>query len=469
VSYETLIGWRYLYRGRPSLVPALGLALSLIQAGVGAALFLGSGHASPVGVILLATGALQAAFFGLLCLFSVFTTVSVIGVVLGVAALTVVMGITSGFQAAFQDKVLGVNAHVLVMRNSTDFHNYRDVEQKAASDPRVAAVQPFVFVEMLITRGKGELSGIAMKGVDPDRLGQVLDLPKHMEDNATIDVLRHPEDEVRGPDYHPPIIIGRELARKLKAKVGDVVTLVLPNLSGGDLKDWKPSNRPPKTRKFIVRGTFYSGFDEYDRRLVYVDIKDAQDFLDEGDVVMGVEMKLKNVNNAAAVARTLERQLGPEYVVMDWRELNNNLFTALVLQKAVLMILLITIVLVAAFNMVSSLTMMVVDKTKEIAIMKSMGSTSLGTAGIFQVVGLLIGLVGTSVGLGLGLLLAATMAKYGYPLDPKVYLIDRLPIQINPLEVLLVGVITMVISFGATLYPSLKASGLRPVDGLRYE
>jgi lipoprotein-releasing system permease protein len=469
VSYETLIGWRYLYRGRPSLVVLIGLATSLLFAGVGAALFLGSGHASPVGVVLLACGAIAAAIFGLLCLFSVFTTVSVVGVVLGVAALTVVMGITSGFQAAFQDKVLGVNAHVLVMRNSTDFANYREIEQRAADDPRVAAVQPFVFVEMLITRGKGELSGIAMKGVDPDRLGQVLDLPRHMIDGGSIDVLRHQEGEVHGPDWHPPIIIGRELATKLKAKVGDVVTLVLPNLSGGDLKDWKPTTRPPKTRKFVVGGLFYSGFDEYDRRLVYVDIHDAQDFLGEGDVVMGVEMKLKDVNKSARVARSLEKDLGPEYVVMDWRELNNNLFTALVLQKAVLMILLIIIIVVAAFNMVSSLTMMVVDKTKEVAILKSMGAASLGTAGIFQVVGLLIGFVGTSIGLGLGLLLAATMARYGYPLDPKVYLIDRLPIQINPLEVVIVGLITMAISFGATLYPSLKASRLRPVDGLRYE
>ena len=267
----------------------------------------------------------------------------------------------------------------------------------------------------------------------------------------------------------PPMIIGSELARKLRAKVGDVVTVVSP-LAGVDVKTWSATGRPPKTKKFVVAGIFYCGFDEYDRRLVYVDIKEAQDFVGEGDRVRGIEMKVAQPAQAYRVARSLERALGGDpYVVMDWHELNNNLFTALTLQKVALVVFMTLIIVVAAFNMVASLTMMVFDRTKEIAIMKSMGATDFGVARIFQLVGLTIGGVGAVVGLALGLLLCVVIERYGYPLNPKVYLIDRLPISVQLTEVLLVGGITIVICFLSTLYPALRASSLRPVDGLRYE
>ena len=463
MPYESFIGWRYIYRGRPPPGVIVGLVVFLLVGLAGSYMFLAPGKASTAGVAILTTGALGTVVMGLLCMFSVFSTVSVVGVVLGVAALTVVLAVTSGFQAQFRNKVLGVNAHVLVMKSTPDFANYRDVEEIARRLPHVVAVQPFMFEEMLVTRGKGELSGVALKGVDPRRVGTVLDLPEHMVE-GTIAVLEEPAAE--GP---PPVIIGRELAHKLKAKVGDVVTVVSP-LSGVDVKTWSSSGRPPKTKKFVVRGVFYSGFDEYDRRLMYVDIKEAQDFVEQGDVVRGVEMKLDDVDAAARVARALEKKLGGDpFVVMDWRELNNNLFTALTLQKIALLLFLTLIIIVAAFNMVASLTMMVFDKTKEIAIVRTMGATTGGVWCIFVAVGLTIGAVGTAVGLGLGLLLCEVVSRYGYPLDPKVYLIDRLPVQVNPSEVVLVGVITIVVCFFATLYPALKAAALRPVEGLRYE
>lgn len=459
--YELLIGWRYLYRGKRSRVVVTGLLASLVVGAIGAWMFVGRGKPSPVGVFVLTAGTLGTIVFTLLYLFSVFTTVSIVGVVLGVAALTVVLSVTSGFQAQFRDKVLGVNAHVLVMKSTQDFAEYRDVEDMALAIPDVVAVQPFVFMEMLATRGKGELSGVAIKGVDPDRIGGVLDLPKHMIEGS-VEVLKE-----KSADQPPPIIMGRELARKLKADVGDVVTIVSP-MSGLDLKTWTRTGQI-KQRKFLVRGVFYSGFDEYDRRLMYVDIKEAQDFLEQGDVVMGVEMKLRDVNRAEHVAAILDRQLGDSYQVVDWRELNKNLFTALTLQKIALLVFLTLIIIVAAFNMVAALTMMVFDKTKEIAILKAMGASSAGVARVFQVVGLTIGGVGTVVGLALGLLLCQVVARFGYPLDPKVYLIDQLPVRVNPLEVLLVGGITLAISAMATLYPAFKASALHPVEGLRYE
>ncbi len=462
--YEALVGWRYLYRGKRSKAVFWGLIVSLLVTAIGAAMFMVPGRPSPTGVFVLTFGALAAISFGLLRLFSVFTTVSVAGVVLGVAALTVVLSVTSGFQAAFRDKVLGVNAHVLVMKNTPDFSNYHDVEEMARKLPYVKAVQPFTFNEIQVTRGMGELSIGAVKGIDPARVGTVLDLPQHMIEGS-VQALAAP----RAEGEHPPIILGRELARKLKAKLGDEVTLVAP-LSGIDTKTWLHTGKPPKTAKFVIRGIFYSGFDEYDRRLMYVDIQEMLEFLEQGDVVMGVEMKLTDVDKATQVALALEKQLGGDpWVVMDWQQLNKNLFTALKLQKVALTVFLTLIIIVAAFNMVAALTMMVFDKTKEIAILKSMGGSSTGVARVFQVVGLTIGGVGTVLGLALGMLLCTVVSRYGYPLDPKVYLIDQLPIRVNPSEVVLIGIITMVISGLATLYPAFKASSLRPVEGLRYE
>ena len=267
----------------------------------------------------------------------------------------------------------------------------------------------------------------------------------------------------------PPIIMGKELAHKLKAKVGDDVTVVVP-LSNIDFDTWRAKSSAPHTRKFRVTGIFYSGFDEYDRRLMYVALRDTQELVGRGDQVMGVEMKVKDVDRAEQIAAHLEKALGgPPYQVQDWYELNHNLFTALNFQKLALVIILTLIIIVATVNMVSALTMMVTDKTREIAILKSMGSTSSGVARIFLVLGLAIGGVGTILGVGIGLVTCYAVSSYGYHLDPKVYLIDRLPIDVRLPEVLLVAGITLVISLVATLFPSQGAAALTPVEGLRYD
>src|SRR5262249_43865821 len=319
MPYESFIGLRWVLTRRRSRLSFLLFVVWLALFAGGLVQFLRTEQPTPLDVTELAVGAFLSLVFGIGCFFSVFSTVSVIGVVLGVAALTLVPSVTSGFQAAIQEKGLGVNASVLVMR--AGFTNYRDVEELARGlKPDVIAVQPFVFSEMLITRGKGELSGILLKGVDPDRLGSVLDLPQHMREGSVAALKQHP------PGAPPPVILGKELAHKLRAGMGDVVTLGLPNVAG-DIKNL--AAQPPRQRKFVVGGIFYSGFAEYDGKLVYVSIADAQDFLGQGDTVNGVEMKVRDVWRAPVVARKLEKLLGPEqYMVMDWRELNNNLFTA---------------------------------------------------------------------------------------------------------------------------------------------
>jgi lipoprotein-releasing system permease protein len=465
VSYELSIGWRYLYAGKHDRMMMIGTAVSVAVALIGLAMVLTTDGTSPAGVVTLAIGMVATIVFALLSFFSVFVTVSVLGVVLGVAALTIVLGVTEGFKEQFRKKVLGVNAHVIVMKSAQDFHEYRDVMERARTiDPDVVAVQPFIFAEMLVTRGKGELSGVAIKGIDPSRVTQVLDLGEHMW-LGTVESLA----AERAPGELPPILMGRELARKLKATVGDDVTVVVP-LSNIDFETFRAKSSAPRTKKFRVTGIFYSGFDEYDRRLMYTSLGNAQELIGRKDQVMGVELKVRDVDRADEIADKLRRELGqPPYQIQDWYELNHNLFDALTLQKLVLVLVLTVIIMVAAFNMVSALFMMVTDKTREIAILKSMGADSVSVAAIFQVVGVAIGGVGTLLGIGLGLTICWVVQSYGYALDPRVYLIDRLPISVRTIEVALVAGITMVISVVATVFPALKASVLRPAEGLRYD
>jgi lipoprotein-releasing system permease protein len=465
LSYELRIGWRYLYGGKRDRLMLLCAAGSAAVTLGGLAWVLMSGGSSPYGVLTLVLGMISTAVFGLLSLFTVFTSVSVLGVALGVAALTIVFAVTTGFEQQFRDKVLGVNAHVIVLKSQATFAEYRDVMKTAQRiDSDVLAVQPFIFAEMLVTRGKGELSGVAIKGVDPKLVRGVLDLDQHMIEGSIDTLAREP-----GPGELPPIIMGKELAHKLKAKVGDDVTVVVP-LSNIDFDTWRAKSSAPRTRKFRVTGIFYSGFDEYDRRLMYTSLHDTQELVGRGDQVMGVELKVKNVDRASEIAEKLEHALGgPPYQVQDWYELNHNLFTALKLQKVALVVILTLIIIVAAVNMISALTMMVVDKTREIAILKSMGATNSGVSRLFMILGVAIGGVGTLLGVAIGLVTCYVVSAYGYHLDPKVYLIDRLPIEVRWYEVLIVACVTLVISLLATWVPAKSAAALRPVEGLRYD
>ncbi len=465
MSYELQIGWRYLYAGHrePGLI--IGFIISLVITAIGFGLLVTMGGNNPIAVIVLLVGLVSVAVFGLLTLLSVSSAVAVLGVVLGVAALTVVLSVTTGFQDQFRNKVLGVNAHVIIMKSSQDFAEYRDVMDTAAHiDPDVIAVQPFNFLELLATTGHGRISGVAVKGVDPEMVTKVLDIQKHMIE-GDVDSLK-----VKSSDtVLPNIIVGKELARKLHLAVGDDVTIVVP-LSNVDFETWRTKAAAPKTRRFRVSGIFYSGFEEYDRRLMYTSLAETQILLDRGDRVMGVELKVKDVDRASVVAKKLRKALGePPFQVQDWYELNHNLFKALTTQKVVLLIVLTLIIAVATVNLVSALTMMVTDKIREIAILKSMGAPSSGIGVAFVVVGGAIGLLGTAVGIGLGVATCVLVRGYGYRLDPKVYLIDRLPISLRPFEILLVAGITMVLCLIATLIPTAKAASLRPVVGLRHE
>jgi lipoprotein-releasing system permease protein len=264
------------------------------------------------------------------------------------------------------------------------------------------------------------------------------------------------------------VVIGKTLAEDLAVEVGDTVRLVSP-LSGLDVSMFEPSARAPRSRDFVVVGIFQAGFQEYDSNLVYADLYEAQHFHGQGDVVTGVEMRLHDLDQSGAIARSLERELGGPFHTIDWAELNRNLFTALEIQKFVLSLVIAIIIIVAAFNVVATLIMVVLEKKREIAILKAMGANDSTVLGVFVVQGVVIGVVGTLIGLVLGGGLVAYLSMVEFPLDPKVYLIDHVPVVVDGSEFVVTAIIAILICSVATLIPSAWAARMLPVDGLRYE
>lgn len=397
---------------------------------------------------------------------SAITLIAIIGVFLGVTALTSVVAVTGGFQRAFQQRVLGVNSHILVLRYGLDFTDYREVGDKLDDVKGVRGTSPFILHEMIASQG-GDTSGILVKGVDPDTMSEVTDLPQYVLHPGALQRMRY--DGSDGPDRNPRVLLGKTLAEDLGVEKGDTLRMTSP-LKNLDPGQWSPGESSPASRQVVVAGLFRSGFHEYDSRLVITDYRALQDFFNQGDAVNGIDLRLEDPFQADAVRSRISPML-PEtdFNIIDWRQMNHNLFTSLKLQRAVLSILFLFIILVASFNIVCTLIMLVLDKKKDIAILKAMGADRLSIMKIFMYEGLLIGGVGTVLGLigGLGVCLLVKFTDFG--LDPSIYMIDHLPVDIRPLEFLVVGVVAMLVSLVATIGPAWWASRLNPVEGLRYE
>lgn len=473
--FERFAGLRYLNRGagtrRGRTLLAVTIASLLVGLGGGALFVATRGRAralETVGVLAILTGALAFVVCLLLRLFSVFTTVSTMGVALGVQSLIVVLGVTSGFQREFQDKVLALNAHLIVIPYGdvdVDSAEADEIQAKLADLPGVVRRAKFLFSagEVMVGSIGANLKGIDLaQGADDLRRalidGKVEDLARTLPCNMP---RGSSATAVGGPmPSNGNIALGVELAHKLHLKVGDCVSIMVPFSETNGLV--------PPSFLFRVVGRFRMGFNEYDTRLAYVSLDDARKLGSVRQSVFGVELRFADADQAIGMAKEVRRRLPGPYRVVDWQELNHNLFTALKTQKVAISLLLVLIILVAAFNIIASLTMIVLSKVREIAILGSMGARAGMLSRLFLVAGTSVGAVGTLIGIACGLLVCWLAQAYGYPLDPKVYLIGRLPVQIAPREIVAVAAATLAICVLATLYPSLRASKLRAVDGLRH-
>jgi len=388
--------------------------------------------------------------------FSLNTIVSITGVTLGVGALIATLGIMTGFTNDIRNKILGTNAHIIVVdRTGQPMTNYRTILDKVKATPHVVASTPFLFTQVLLSHDR-QSQGVVLRGVDPATAGRVTDLDKNLLGGSLADLAKP------GEKGEPGIILGKELASRLGAFLGSSVTAISPT---GDIG---PMGIVPKLKKFSVVGIFDSGMFEYDSSLAYIPLAEAQKLLDYGDAVNGIEVKVDDIFLSGQVARDITSRLDFPYGARDWKEMNKSLFSALQLEKIMMFIILVLIILVASFNIVSTLTMIVVEKGREIAILKAMGATPAKIMRIFMVEGLVIGLAGVALGIPLGYG-ASWLIQEFYTLPGDVYYISKIPVQLLWTDVASVSIAALAISLIATIYPSWRASKLEPVEALRYE
>ncbi len=434
------------------------------------------------------------------------TELSVGGVGVGVMALIIVLSVMSGFEADLQKKILGTNSHGVVMKYSPEMPEYEDVLTKVEGVRGIAGATPFILNEVMIS-SEGNISGAMIKGIDPKTVGRVTDLPEYLQEGGKLEWLTDPTqiskkhlapfgdpafddrpatpDEVKQPEKTdierdpllelpdkdkeadivlPGIMMGRELAASLKVVVGDRVNVVSP--IGGELG---PQGPMPKSRPFRVAGIFYSGMYEYDSKFVYIHLSEAQTFFNVKGAT-GIEVKVTDIDNARGTMKAVYDTLqGYPYRTKDWGEMNRNLFAALRLEKLVMGIILSIIVIVAAGLIVATVIMLVLEKRKEIAVLKALGVSDGGIVKIFLTEGLQIGVAGAILGLISGLAWCFFIERVGIKLDPQVYYIPSLPVRIEPFQTALSVVIAILVTFLASVYPALKASQVEPVDGLKSE
>ncbi len=397
---------------------------------------------------------------------SIITFISTAGVTLGVMALIVVLAVMTGFERDLKEKILGTNAHLVVIRSGAPMDNYRPMMERLQQLPGVQAATPFIYNQVMLSTGRN-VSGVVLRGVEPvtDRL--VTRLSRSIVQGGTEQL-----EPAAGSAAEPGILIGRELSRHLNLTVGDRVNVVSP------IGTITPLGMMPKLKAFRVVGIFNTGMFEYDSTLAYISLGQAQRFFDLGDTVTGIQLRVADVYGTTELARRINREFGPELYARDWMQMNRNILFALKTEKVVMFIILTLIVLVAAFGIASTLFMVVMEKARDIAILKAMGARSLSIMKIFVLEGLIIGFIGTVLGVLTGLLIAHNLeliidlvqqvtGKNFFSKD--IYYLDHFPSQVVASDVLIISVTAVLISFVATLYPAWQASKMLPAEALRYE
>jgi lipoprotein-releasing system permease protein len=387
---------------------------------------------------------------------SVITIISVVGVMVGVMALIIVLSVMNGFREDLMSKILGVNAHLWVLSYDGAFSGYEKVMEEVDQTAGVVAATPFIYSQVMVD-SLGNVSGAYLRGLDTKTAGRVIGIESMVKGDSIYSL-----DKTY--DGLPGIIIGSELAARIGVRPGETLNMISPQ---GKLT---PLGRVPNSRKYRVTAIFDSGMFEYDANIVFVSLEEAQDFLGMENMITGLEVKVTDIYEADRIGRAISAKLGHPFWTKDWKLMNRSLVSALKLEKLTMFVILTMIVLVGALNIISTLVMVVMEKNRDMAILRAMGSRSRSIMNIFMFQGLLVGVIGTLAGLGSGLGICHLLAKYKFiTLPSDVYYISTLPVKVELGDVLFVTLSAIVISFLATLYPSWHASRSNPVEALRYE
>ena len=397
---------------------------------------------------------------------SLITVISMLGVVIGVMTLNIVLSVMTGFEEDLRDRILSFNPQVIVLTFNGTVSDYPTVLQRIEKVSGVVRAAPFVYGQVMLS-AQQNVTGAVVRGVLPT-LDGVTDLERHLK-QGSVEALGQlhdvPLDDGKGGVIQlPGIIVGKDVARQLGLLVGDPVNVISPIATPTAV------GMVPRVKRFVVVGLFDSGMAEYDASLVYMDLPNAQKFFDLDDKVTGIEVPGTDLYSAKKIGDRIRDTLGFPFRVRDWMEINHNLFSALQLEKTVYFIVLLLIVLVAAFNIVATLIMVVMEKRKDVAILKSMGATRSGVGRIFIFKGMIIGIVGTLLGNIGGYIACVLLKRYQFIELPKdVFYVNTVPVKMYPEYFLVVTAASLLICLLATVYPARQAARLAPVDVIRYE
>lgn len=411
---------------------------------------------------------------------SVTGLIAIIGVFIGVMALNVVLSVMGGFEQELRDKILGVSSHIVVLSYNGPISDYNEVKKEVLQYPGIEGASPFIYGQAMIAVNEN-VSGTVVRGIDPETAGDVTNIHAAIARSNTDDSKKFSDKELEQigkeillklksetPSGKPPVILGTELASTIGVTEGDTVNIVSPFGRIG------PMGPMPRTKSFHVVSTFDYGMIEYDSTISYINLKDAMDFFGMDGKATGVEIKVEDIYKARSIAEELSEVFGFPFYTRNWEEANKSLFQALKLERLVIAIFLGFIILVAALNIVSTLTMLVMEKNRDVAILRAMGAKKKSIKRIFIIDGMTIGVIGTFLGSisGLGIcyiLKTSEIIRKLIPFDNKVYPISEFPVKIEPLYFITVAVCSLLICLIATMYPSSQASKKDPVEALRYE
>ena len=385
------------------------------------------------------------------------TFISIAGVVIGVATSIITLSVMTGFQGYFREKILSAASHVIVMEyTGKGVQDVKPLQEKVERMQHVTASTPFIINQVMLA-AKDRVQGVVVRGIDPKTEGRVTDLEKNMTEGSL-------QDLTGLGRKLPCIVIGEDLSRKFGVSIGDTITMVNP------IGEETPMGMVPKMRKFELVGVFDAGMYDYNTTFVYVSLPEAQKFFNMPGRVSGLQVRVDDLYRADKIAEAIQSAVGFPYYTRNWIEMNKNFFSALKLEKIGMSLILVVIIIVASFNIIGTLTMIVMEKSREIAILKSMGASGRSVMKIFMFSGLIIGVIGTMLGAGIGYGAVLLITKTGLVSLPKdVYQVSHLPLSITGLDVLFISLVALGISFLATIYPAWQAAKQDPVEVLRYE